>query len=75
VLVLLGPDDREFVAEGRCEGTLRLLPVGGYGFGYDPLFEPLGYTQTYAELNQATKNKISHRGRAWAELLARLRSS
>jgi len=75
VLVLLGPADREFVAEGRCEGTLRLLPVGGYGFGYDPLFEPLGYTQTYAELNQATKNKISHRGRAWAELLARLRSS
>ena len=75
VLVLLGPDEREYVAEGRCEGTLRLTPVGGYGFGYDPLFEPIGYTSTYAELDQPTKNKISHRGRAWAELLTQLRSS
>ena len=75
VLVLLGPDGREYVAEGRCEGTLRLTPVGGYGFGYDPLFEPIGYTSTYAELDQPTKNKISHRGRAWAKLLTQLRSS
>ena len=72
VLVLLGPDDREYVAEGRCEGTLRLNPVGGYGFGYDPLFEPTGYTKTYAELDQSTKNKISHRGRAWSELIIAL---
>ena len=68
VLVLLGPDGREYVAEGRCDGTLRLTPVGGHGFGYDPLFEPIGYTATYAELDQPTKNKISHRGRAWAAL-------
>jgi XTP/dITP diphosphohydrolase len=75
VLVLLGPDGREYLAEGRCDGTLRLTPVGGHGFGYDPLFEPIGYTATYAELDQPTKNKISHRGRAWAKLLTQLRSS
>ena len=68
VLVLLGPDGREYVAEGRCDGTLRLTPVGGHGFGYDPLFEPIGHTASYAEVDQPTKNKISHRGRAWAAL-------
>lgn len=73
VLVLLGPDGSEYVAEGRCDGTLRLTPVGGHGFGYDPLFEPTGYTKTYAELDQLTKNNISHRGRAWAKLIAQWR--
>jgi XTP/dITP diphosphohydrolase len=69
VLVLLGPDKAEHVFEGRCKGTLRVQPVGGNGFGYDPLFEPAGFTQTYAELDAATKNKISHRGRAWLKLV------
>ncbi len=69
LLVLLGPQGVEHVTEGRCAGTLRLAPSGGNGFGYDPLFEPGGYSQTYAELDEATKNKISHRGRAFAQLV------
>lgn len=69
VLVLLGPDGTEQAFEGRCEGTLRHEPAGGNGFGYDPLFEPAGYTKTYAELDEATKNKISHRGQAWLILV------
>ena len=65
---LLGPDGVEHTAEGRCDGTMRSEPAGGNGFGYDPLFEPAGFNQTYAELDEATKNRISHRAQAWARL-------
>lgn len=73
VLVLLGPGGEEQVFEGRCEGNLRPEPAGGNGFGYDPLFVPEGFVETYADLDEATKNRISHRGRSWfkfAEWLA-----
>lgn len=66
VLVLVGPDACEKVFEGRCDGVLGLEPVGGGGFGYDPLFVPEGFDRTYAELSEAEKNQISHRGRAFA---------
>jgi XTP/dITP diphosphohydrolase len=75
VLVLLGPGEVEITVEGRCEGVLANEPVGGHGFGYDPLFIPEGYTQTYAELSEADKNKISHRGRAWSALAEWLKSN
>lgn len=70
VLVLLGPEAGEQVFEGRCAGTLRRAPAGRAGFGYDPLFVPDGFDRTYAELDEAAKNRISHRGRAWAQLAA-----
>lgn len=70
VLVLLGPGAVEQAFEGRCDGALRAEPVGGGGFGYDPLFIPDGFDRTYAELDQTVKNQISHRGRAWAKLAA-----
>jgi len=65
VLVLRGPDGSEQVFDGRCDGVLAPEPVGGAGFGYDPLFIPAGHDCTYAQLAEAEKNKISHRGRAW----------
>ncbi len=65
VLVLSGPKGQELVCEGRCDGVLAREPAGGRGFGYDPLFIPDGYTCTYAQLDEAAKNKISHRGHAW----------
>jgi XTP/dITP diphosphohydrolase len=68
VLVLLGPGGAELVFEGRCRGTLRFAPAGGNGFGYDPLFQPDGFDRTYAELAEDEKNRISHRGRAFAAL-------
>lgn len=68
VLLLRGPGGLEFVAEGRCRGRLIREPRGGKGFGYDPLFVPEGFARTYAELSEAEKNRISHRGRAWAKL-------
>lgn len=70
VLVLLGPRGVEHVFEGRCAGTLRREPAGGAGFGYDPLFVPAGFARTYAELGEAEKNRISHRGLAWGQLAA-----
>ena len=47
--------------EGACEGRIRLDPCGEHGFGYDPYFEPTGYTCTMAELAHAEKDLISHR--------------
>jgi XTP/dITP diphosphohydrolase len=73
VLLLLGPGGIEHTAEGKCTGRLALEPVGGKGFGYDPLFVPDGCDRTYAQLDEAAKNKISHRGRAWLKLEAWLR--
>jgi XTP/dITP diphosphohydrolase len=67
VLVLAGPGGLERHFEGRCPGRLALEPAGAGGFGYDPLFVPEGYTLTTAELDPEEKNRISHRGRAWAE--------
>ncbi|HJP91960.1 MAG TPA: RdgB/HAM1 family non-canonical purine NTP pyrophosphatase [Pyrinomonadaceae bacterium] len=52
------------VSEGICEGTIAFAPRGHGGFGYDPLFVPDGYGQTFAELPEAIKNRISHRARA-----------
>ena len=50
--------------EGTCEGTITTEPRGDGGFGYDPLFLPDGYDQTFAEMPPETKNEISHRRKA-----------
>jgi XTP/dITP diphosphohydrolase len=68
VLFVLGPAGEEHAFEGRCTGRLIREPRGPAGFGYDPIFVPDGYTETYAELGDLVKNQISHRARAWAEL-------
>jgi XTP/dITP diphosphohydrolase len=57
-------DGREVWAEGICEGILRARPSGTGGFGYDPIFEPVGWDRTMAELSPEEKDRISHRGRA-----------
>jgi XTP/dITP diphosphohydrolase len=67
VLVLAGPGGLEQVFEGRCRGRLISEPAGSGGFGYDPLFVPEGYSVTTAELEPGEKNRVSHRGRAWAK--------
>ena len=63
--------------QGICEGTIIAVGRGNKGFGYDPIFVPDGYDQTFAELSSATKDEISHRGKALQSLrpfLAQLRA-
>ncbi|NEC14381.1 RdgB/HAM1 family non-canonical purine NTP pyrophosphatase [Streptomyces sp. SID8014] len=62
------PDGTERVVEGRLTGTLRHVPAGEHGFGYDPVLQPDGETRTCAELTPAEKNAISHRGKAFRAL-------
>ena len=56
-----------FTTQATCEGRLANAPRGSGGFGYDPVFMPKGFTQTFGELPADIKNKISHRGRALAK--------
>jgi len=56
--------------DGVCEGRIRFEPAGQGGFGYDPLFVPEGFTQSFAELGEAVKNRISHRAQALTRLKA-----
>jgi len=63
-VAIAGPGGLLKVVEGSCRGTIIREPRGGGGFGYDPLFIPFGYNQTFAELFPEVKNRISHRGRA-----------
>jgi len=64
--VAIASPDRKVLhsTEGICNGSIALVPRGHSGFGYDPLFIPEGYEQTFAELAEAVKNQISHRARA-----------
>lgn len=61
------------IFDGSCEGRILNAPRGDAGFGYDPLFVPNGFDQTYAELGDEAKNRISHRSRALEKLRARLK--
>jgi XTP/dITP diphosphohydrolase len=60
------------VFDGVCEGRMIFEPRGQNGFGYDPLFIPVGFEQTFAELGDEVKNQLSHRARALAKLKQRL---
>lgn len=68
VLALAARDKVTLLFEGACEGRISLSPGGAGGFGYDPLFVPEGYSQSFAELGEEVKNKISHRARALDQL-------
>jgi XTP/dITP diphosphohydrolase len=57
--------------EGRIEGEITTYPRGVNGFGYDPLFIPEGYDQTFAEMDHATKYQMSHRARALEHFITR----
>lgn len=56
------------VFDGACEGRIEFEPSGEGGFGYDPLFVPDGFSETFAELGDETKNRISHRANALKNL-------
>jgi len=70
VVALLDAGGTAHTFEGRCEGTITTAPHGDGGFGYDPLFRPDGYDQTFAEMPAETKNETSHRREALDALRA-----
>jgi XTP/dITP diphosphohydrolase len=72
VIVALGPDGEDVVAEGTLAGTIAYERRGEQGFGYDPIFVPEGATNTVAELCDDWKTANSHRARAAAALAAAL---
>jgi XTP/dITP diphosphohydrolase len=70
VLALVWPDGDEALFRGEVHGLLSWPPRGDNGFGYDPIFIPEGYTQTFGELSHAVKYVIDHRARAFHKLVA-----
>ena len=68
VITMLFSDGDKIVARGECYGNIATELRGSGGFGYDPLFVPDGYEESFAELGTEFKNTISHRARALAEL-------
>jgi len=68
-LCLAWPDGLDEIFEGRVDGTLAWPPRGNNGFGYDPIFVPDGFTQTFGEMEPAMKHKMSHRARAFGKLV------
>jgi XTP/dITP diphosphohydrolase len=68
-LCLAWPDGHHEAFEGRVDGTLVWPPRGSRGFGYDPIFLPEGQTQTFGEMESARKHALSHRARAFAQLV------
>ncbi len=78
VIALSDPEGNVKTVSGKCHGLIIDELRGSTGFGYDPLFVPEGYTETFAELGSEVKNRISHRAQAlqkacdeWADFISR----
>jgi XTP/dITP diphosphohydrolase len=69
-LALASPDGTAQAFEGKVFGTVTWPPRGRRGFGYDPIFVPDGYNETFGEMEPALKNRLSHRMRAFEKLIA-----
>ncbi len=73
-VIALNLNGKTHIFEGKIEGVITENKSGKNGFGYDPIFQPNGYKETFAELPLATKNEISHRAQAFKKLIAYLNS-
>jgi XTP/dITP diphosphohydrolase len=67
--ICLNLDGKQFLFEGVCKGEILTKKQGVEGFGYDPIFQPKGYDQSFATMQRNEKNKISHRGLAIEKLV------
>ena len=74
VMAVAAPDGRTWTEEGVCQGRILREPRGESGFGYDPLFVPAGYENTFGELDATVKNRISHRAKALRRITDVLRA-
>lgn len=68
-VIALNLNDAQYVFEGKAQGEITREKRGNHGFGYDPIFKPDGFEETFAELPIAIKNSISHRAKAIKKLL------
>lgn len=71
-MVLSGPQNENFNVLGECRGKIIKEIRGSKGFGYDPIFIPDGYSDTFAQLDSSIKNEISHRSKALAKLRGKI---
>ena len=69
-VICLNLDGNQYFFEGICKGSILTEKQGIEGFGYDPIFQPEGFQQSFAEMNSEEKNKVSHRGLAIEKLVA-----
>lgn len=69
-MICLNLDGNQYYFEGICKGTILTKKQGNQGFGYDPIFQPNGFEQSFAEMTSVDKNRISHRGLAIEKLVA-----
>jgi XTP/dITP diphosphohydrolase len=67
--IALSLNGRQNLFLGICEGSIVEAPRGDQGFGYDPIFQPTGFLQTFAEMSLTQKSEIGHRGKAMRELI------
>lgn len=73
-VIALITEGSERIVEGEVRGSITASPSGSDGFGYDPVFMPEGFDITFAQMDAAQKNSISHRGRATLKLIELLKS-
>jgi XTP/dITP diphosphohydrolase len=71
-VIALNINGETHIFEGKVNGVITTTQKGKHGFGYDPIFKPNGYEETFAELPLSVKNSISHRGQAVQKLIAYL---
>ncbi|MDJ0646262.1 MAG: non-canonical purine NTP diphosphatase [Flavobacteriaceae bacterium] len=69
-VIALNLNGKQYLFEGVCKGEILYEKRGSAGFGYDPIFVPDGFKESFAEMSMEEKGKISHRGRAVAQLVA-----
>jgi XTP/dITP diphosphohydrolase len=72
VVALAHPNGEHIWEEGVVEGVITRLPVGNNGFGYDPIFQPAGFSVTTAQMSAIEKDEISHRGKALRAITSRI---
>ncbi|HMB99620.1 MAG TPA: non-canonical purine NTP diphosphatase [Flavobacteriaceae bacterium] len=73
-VIALELEDKQYTFTGTCKGHIINEKKGNQGFGYDPIFKPLSYEQTFAEMDLELKNQIGHRGKAVKQFVEFLNS-
>ena len=74
-VIALNLNGKQHLFTGIAKGEITLEKIGNQGFGYDPIFQPEGFPETFAQLSLDIKNKISHRGKATQQLITFLKET